>query len=206
MHALIVVAHPERHSLSHAIAAEVAAGVSLSEGGHSCETADLASEGFDPRFTAGDIAVHRREAAPPADILAEQARIDRADALVLVYPVYWWSLPALMKGWIDRVFANGWAYDYGPETGLVKRLQRLPVHLLAVGGADMRTYARHGYFGAMRTQIERGIFDYCGASVVTSELMLDTGTQDPRSHLEAARAIGRDLFEVGAQPSACKAA
>jgi putative NADPH-quinone reductase len=48
-------------------------------------------------------------ATPPADVLAEQARIDRADALVLVFPIYWWSLPGLLKGWIDRVFVNGWA-------------------------------------------------------------------------------------------------
>ncbi|XXR65077.1 NAD(P)H-dependent oxidoreductase [Sorangium sp. So ce388] len=48
------------------------------------------AEAFNPRFTAADLAVHRRK-APPADVAVEQARIDRADALVLVYPVYWWS-------------------------------------------------------------------------------------------------------------------
>lgn len=194
MHALIVVAHPDPKSLSHGVAAHVADGISLSGPGNSFEVADLAAEGFDPRFTAADIAVHRREAPPPADVAAEQARIDRADALVLVYPVYWWSMPGLLKGWIDRVFANGWAYDEGPEIGLVKRLRRLRVHLVAIGGASMRTYARHGYFGAMKTQIDHGIFDYCGACVVTSELLLESETQRPASHLEAARAIGGNLF------------
>src|SRR5688572_9025064 len=99
MHALIVISHPEPASLTHGVAAHVAEGVSLS--GNSFEIADLAAEAFDPRFTAADLAVHRRKAPPPADVAAEQARLDRADALVLVYPVYWWSMPGLLKGWID---------------------------------------------------------------------------------------------------------
>ncbi|QPC94365.1 NAD(P)H-dependent oxidoreductase [Mesorhizobium sp. INR15] len=192
MHALVIVTHPDTQSLNHGVAAEICRGVMLSSG-NSFEIADLAAEGFDPRFTANDLAVHRREASPSADVLAEQARIDRADALVLVYPVYWWSMPGLLKGWIDRVFTNGWAYDEGSDARLVKRLRHLRVHLVAIGGASERTYARHGYFGAMKTQIEHGIFDYCGAPVVTSEL-LKAQTHDPASQLDAARAIGRDLF------------
>jgi NAD(P)H dehydrogenase (quinone) len=194
MHALIVVAHPESRSLSRSVAAHVAEGVALSDAGNSFEIADLAAEGFDPRFTVTDLAVHRREVPPPADVAAEQARIDRADALVLVYPVYWWSMPGLLKGWIDRVFGNGWAYDYSPDTGVTKKLRHLKVHLVAIGGADLRTYARHGYFGAMKTQIDHGIFDYCGARVMTSELLLDSETRDMTSHLNTAREIGRNLF------------
>ncbi|WP_198284163.1 NAD(P)H-dependent oxidoreductase, partial [Bacillus cereus] len=78
------------------------------------------------------------------------------------------SFPALLKGWIDRVFTQGWAYEDDANGKLVKKLQHLQVHLLAIGGADQRTYARHGYFGAMKTQIDYGIFGYCGARVVTS--------------------------------------
>ncbi len=192
MHALIVVAHPDPKSLTHRIAAHIGEGVSYSD--NTFEIADLAEEAFDPRFTAADIDLFRRKVPPPADVAAEQARIDRADALVLVYPVYWWSMPGLLKGWIDRVFANGWAYDEGPDTQLVKKLHRLRVHLVAIGGADLRTYARHGYFGAMKTQIDHGIFDYCGARVVTSELLVPSETQDLRSHLETARIIGGNLF------------
>ncbi|XXY52095.1 NAD(P)H-dependent oxidoreductase [Sorangium sp. So ce269] len=194
MHALLVVSHPEPSSLTHGVAAQVAEGVSLS--GNSFEIADLAAEAFDPRFTAADLAVHRSKAPPPADVAAEQARIDRADALVLVYPVYWWSMPGLLKGWIDRVFSNGWAFDFSLDAGLVKKLRDLRVHLVALAGSDARTYERHGYFGAMKTQIDHGIFDYCGARVVTSELLHESETQAPASHLAAARAIGRNLFSA----------
>ncbi|AJO77979.1 NAD(P)H-dependent oxidoreductase [Pseudomonas sp. MRSN 12121] len=192
MHALIVVAHHDSRSLTHSLAAQVAEGLGPS---HSFEIADLFAEAFDPRFNLADHAVHRRQAPPPADVLAEQARIDRADALVLVYPVYWWSMPALLKGWIDRVFANGWAFDFNLQANTFeKQLGHLRVHLLGVAGADAGTYGRHGYAAAMKAQIDHGIFDYCGAQVLTSELLLESESRDPQQHLRTARAIGRGLF------------
>ena len=189
MHNLIVVAHPDPDSLTHAVANAVATG--LLESAASVEIADLAAEGFDPRETRRDLAVHLQTATPASDILAEQARIDRADRLVLVYPVYWWSFPALMKGWIDRVFTNGWAYGYDGDDR--KKLRRLEVVLVAVAGADAGTYARHGYFGAMRNQIDHGIFDYCGARVVRHELLLESHGESQQANLDTACALGRSL-------------
>ncbi len=203
MQALIVVSHPDPGSLSHAVATRLADGVARA--GHGAEIADLMAEGFDPRFSAADLKVHRERMAPPADVAAEQARIDRSDRLVLVYPIYWWSVPGLLKGWIDRVFVNGWAYDEGPEIGLVKKLRHLNVHLVGIGGADERTYARHGYFGAMKTQIDHGIFDYCGARVVRHELLLGTGPEEVAAHSETARRLGFTLFD-DAEARAARAA
>jgi NAD(P)H dehydrogenase (quinone) len=198
MHALIVIAHPNPKSLTHSVAAHIADGVTGTGAENSFEIADLTAEGFDPRFTETDIAVHLRQATPTADVVGEQARLDRADALVLVYPVYWWSMPGLLKGWIDRVFANGWAYDESADGQLTRNLGRLRVHLVAIGGADLRTYARHGYFGAMKTQIDHGTFGWCGAKVTTSELLV-SAPLDPDTHLETARRIGRNLFAPSEQ-------
>ncbi len=202
MRALVVVAHPDPKSLSHSVAAKVAEGISEAGAGHSFEIADLTAEAFDPIFSAADFAAYHKDTAPPADVIAEQERIDRATDLVLVYPVYWWSLPAILKGWIDRVFSNGWAYEYAPEGKVVKKLRHLRVHLLGVAGTDAGTFERHGYSGAMKTQIDHGIFDYCGASVVTSEFLFDSETRDPAALLETARAIGSKLFDGSAQSEA----
>ncbi|WP_110968635.1 NAD(P)H-dependent oxidoreductase [Pseudomonas huaxiensis] len=185
--ALIVVAHPDTESLTHRVAAELAYGVAEQ---HGFELADLSAEGFDPRYNTEDLDLFRNQTAVPADVLAEQARINRADALVLVYPVYWWSFPALLKGWIDRVFTSGWAYDQA-EQGL---LQRLPVHLVAIAGAGPRTYDKHGYSVAMNTQIEHGIFGYCGARVASSTLLTQMDERFPEGHFETVRRIGRELF------------
>lgn len=192
MRNLVVISHPDPNSFTHAVASAVAEGISELDAAASVELADLAAEGFDPRETARDLAVHLQTATPADDVLAEQARIDRTDRLVLVYPVYWWSFPALLKGWIDRVFTNGWAYGSGGNGGR-KRLGRLEVVLVAVAGADSGTYARHGYFGAMRTQIDHGIFDYCGARVVRHELLLESHGPDQQANLDAAFRLGRSL-------------
>lgn len=196
MHALIVVAHHDPRSLTHSLAEKIAQGLTQANSTDSFEMADLAAEGFDPRFSFADHAVHHREALPPADVLAEQARIDRADALVLVYPIYWWSMPALLKGWIDRVFSNGWAFDFSLDQPFSKKLQRLQVHLVAVGGADADTFLRHGYGEAMTAQIDHGIFDYCGARIVSSQRLLESETLEPGLHLDAAYVIGQRLFSI----------
>jgi NAD(P)H dehydrogenase (quinone) len=195
MHALIVLSHPNPQSFSHAIAAQVAQGVAINGQSHTAEVADLAAEGFDPRFTRNDVDVSNKETLPANDVIAEQKRIDRADALVLVYPVYWWSMPGLLKGWIDRVFTNGWAYDYGADLRVVKKLRRLPVHLVAHGAADENTYQKHGYLDAMKKQIDHGIFDYCGAKVLASQLLIGLDDSTRAADLETALNVGRGIFE-----------
>ncbi|MGU3496503.1 NAD(P)H-dependent oxidoreductase [Xanthobacteraceae bacterium A53D] len=193
-HALIVIAHPKPGSLTHAVAREIAAGVAA-DGIHTSEFADLTAEGFDPRFTPDDVDILIKKGPPPADARAEQQRIERAQALVLVYPVYWWSFPAILKGWIDRVFTDGWAYE---DATRAKKLTHLPVHLVALGGADSGTYKRHGYFDAMKTQIDHGIFDYCGAPVASSTYLIDA---TPEDHLATARSLGQRLFAPVVEPA-----
>ena len=197
MHALIVVSHPDRNSLTHAIGENIARGISASSE-HSFELADLAAENFDPRFGMADLAVHLKTALAPADVSAEHTRIERADALILVYPIYWWSMPGLLKGWIDRVFTNGWAYDEDPAASLIKKLSHLPVHLVGIGGAGQRTYRKWGYGDAMRKQIDTGIFDYCGAPVLTSEILLPAGPDVPDDRLDRAYQVGLEVFALSA--------
>ncbi|MDR7149737.1 putative NADPH-quinone reductase [Hydrogenophaga palleronii] len=120
MHALIVISHSDPQSLTHAIGRSFAEGITAS-GDHSVEIADIAAEGFDPTFNQADRSAYLLQKPVPSDVLREQARIDRADALVLVYPVNWWSFPGQLKGWIDRVFSNGWAYDEAPDGKLKRR-------------------------------------------------------------------------------------
>lgn len=193
MRTLIVFSHPDPNSLTYAVAARIAEAARSADPAHEVEIADITAEGFDPRWSAADIAAFRKDAPPPADVLAEQARVDRADALVLVYPIYWWSMPGQLKGWIDRVFTNGWAYDERPDGSVAKLLRRLRVLLVGIGAADEGVYARRDYAQAMRTQIDHGIFDYCGAPVLGSHLLIPGTAPYPASALDRAAEIGRAI-------------
>lgn len=193
MKTLIVTAHPESDSLTNDVAQRLARALEPGP----VEIADLAAEGFDPRFTLADRHTYRtgRDFAP--DVAAEQRRLDGATDLVLVFPVYWWSMPALLKGWIDRVFVNGWAFDVDPEEGIRRRLDALTIHLVPVAGDDAGVYERHGYEQALRTQIEHGIIDYCGsrrgATAFVHESERDDSDARERAIIGAVEAVAQAI-------------
>ena len=200
MSSLVVVSHSDRDSLTHNAARAVFDAIRAAGG--DVEFADLAAENFDPRFTGADLDLYRGMGSVPAEVVAEQERLDRADHLILVFPMYWWSMPALLKGWIDRVFVGGWAYDAAPDAAQFGMLDRLTVHLIVVAGDDEASFERHGIPQAVATQIERGIVKYCGATHGSTTYVYESDTKD--RHLVAAEV--RELSEKIAERTASRSA
>lgn len=194
MHVLIVLAHPLPDSYTAAVAGALRSGI---EKAGTAEIADLHAEGFDPRFTAADHA-HYLGAEVPADIAREHVRLERADALALVFPVYWWSYPGMLKGWIDRVFTSGWAYSIDAAATSTGILQNRPTVQLLIGGSRAATYAKYGYDRALHVQQEIGIFGYCGLTDVESHHFFDVegdaNAQRRSDLLGEARRIGAALI------------
>ena len=158
MSTLIVTAHPDPGSLTHAAAAQLYRLL----GEEPARLVHLAQEGFAPQFTSNDRAVYTVGGTADPDVVAEQQRLDGVSVLVLVFPVYWWSLPALLKGWIDRVFVAGWAFEYDDGGHVVPLLGRLTMHLLPLSGTSSESFARHGYTQSFSTSVVHGIIDFCG--------------------------------------------
>lgn len=192
MHLLAVFCHPRRDSFTGALLDSFASGVG--EAGHDIELADLYREGFDPSFRVEDYAQFRAEPMPD-EILTEQRRVDRADALAFVFPVWWWSFPAMLKGWIDRVWSEGWAYNFTPERskGL---LRDRPTILLGSAATKAATYRKYRYDEAMRVQIDTGTLGYCGIRSVASHIFhdVDSDAEARRAHLVRARELGRTFL------------
>lgn len=195
MTALIVTAHPDPDSLTHHVARRLVAAL----GADRAEVAHLGQEGFDPVFGMADRGAYAGDSPAPADVLAEQARLDAADHVVLVFPVWWWSMPALLKGWIDRTFIAGWAFGIDDEGRIEKRLQRLTVHLVPVSGTSRASFARHGYLSAFETQVGHGILDYCGVRRGATAFVHDSesGDRDAVSG-EAERAVAEVVAVIAA--------
>lgn len=123
MHALIVYCHPEPASFNGALK-DVAADA-LRRLGHTVEISDLHGEGFDP-VERGEHYLERKDpncfsamaeqrhagetSSLPQDVQREIARLERADLVMLQFPLWWHSQPAMLKGWFDRVFVNGALY------------------------------------------------------------------------------------------------
>ncbi len=185
MKLLIVVAHPRRVSLTWAVADAFADAVVGR--GHCIEWADLTAEGFDPRLPPEDEPDWDDYAKTysPA-VQAEMARILRNEATVMVWPVWWWSMPALMKGWIDRVWNNGWAYGGGAA------YPHATVWSLAVAGGNKASFAKRGYDAAIATQIETGILRYCKIASPRQEVLYGSldGAEATAAIVAQARSLG----------------
>lgn len=177
--ALIVTAHPIKTSLSHTLAQRIAG--KLQEQGTQVEIADLHAEGFSPAMIRADLDLYHGDAsALPDDVLREQQRVERADMLIFVFPFYWWSVPALLKGWFDRVLTVNWAYKVGEEGRIVGNLRDVPVRLVATAGSDIAGFDKHGYSAAIQSQIVEGVFGFCGLKNVTLDILYEADSASPQ--------------------------
>lgn len=176
MHVLTVLDHPDPDSFSAAVARRFMDGASTA--GHSTELADLNAEGFDPRWSLAD-SVANDGGAPPADVQREQNRIARADAIGLVFPLFWWGMPSVMKGWVDRVWHWGWAYDQldDPEKSLQRPRSGI---LLTLAGARSDMMETEGYQAALETAWMKGTFGYFGFSKRRLEVLNGSTGSEPR--------------------------
>jgi len=191
MHVLVVFDHPDPKSLSHALAARFIAGAEAS--GHTTELADLNGEGFDPRWTMADVD-HGEGGPVPPDVRAEQVRVERAEAICLVFPLFWYGMPATMKGWIDRVWSWGWGYDQldDPEKSLQPKR---PGVLLIPAGASSDEMDQTGQTAAIQTLWDRSTFGFFGFSPRRTHLLNGSTGSEPRRLrlLEQAEQAGRDI-------------
>ncbi|WP_282128848.1 NAD(P)H-dependent oxidoreductase [Roseobacter litoralis] len=176
MHVLTVLDHPNPTSFSAAVAQRFMEGAQAA--GHTVELTDLHAEGFNPLWSMEDIE-RDAQARDPADVVAEQARIERADALCLVFPLFWWGMPSMMKGWVDRVWTWGWAYDQldDPNRSLLR--PRTGV-LLVPAGARSDEMDAAGYKAALETVWMNGTFGYFGLSPRRLEVLNGSSGSDAR--------------------------
>jgi len=118
MKILVIIGHQKRGSFCHAIAQTAVE--QLRADGHEVTDHDLYQEGFDPVLPDEDIP---RDAVPGAAIRRHCDEVVAADGYVVVHPNWWGQPPAILKGWIDRVFRQGVAYEFGPGGAVVQHLR-----------------------------------------------------------------------------------
>ncbi|WP_426732732.1 NAD(P)H-dependent oxidoreductase [Myxococcus faecalis] len=130
MNVLIVYAHPEPRSLNGAL--KNLAVSHLTGLGHTVRVSDLYAMDWKATADAGDFLAHPKgerlayaraskaafaSGTQSADVVAEQEKLLWAQAVILQFPLWWFSMPAILKGWVDRVFAYGFAYGVGVHGG-----------------------------------------------------------------------------------------
>ena len=172
MRILIVYAHPNPASFCHAILRTVES--ALSESGHEVRVKDLYAEGFNPVLSAAELGALNDGRVPEA-IDHEQASLRWAEGLVMVYPLWWFDRPAILKGWFDKVLTNGFAFEYAPDgvRGLLP--QRKALVIVTVGGSQEDYRAMNAEELIIRP-VTDGTLGFCGVQNIDYQLLYGVPT------------------------------
>jgi len=176
-----VIAHPEPASFTASLARHGMR--SLAAHGHTTDVSDLYAMQFDPvsdrrnfaraadssRFDqqAEERLASASEGFVPK-LREEMDRLDACDVLVLQFPIWWLGMPAIMKGWIDRVFAIGIAYGGGRWFDRGRMRGKQAMLAVTIGGTE-EAYSPSGIYGPaadILRPINHGILAFCGFDVV----------------------------------------
>ncbi|WP_395571239.1 NAD(P)H oxidoreductase [Streptomyces sp. BK79] len=182
--ALVVVAHHRADSLTAHTARRTAA--RLEAAGYRVDLLDLHAEGFDPRMTVADQPDWgNREKAYSEEARAHMRRVLAAEVVVAVFPVYWQSVPALLKGWIDRVWNYGFAYGRSKPRLAGKRML-----WLGLAGATADDGVVEGMRSVLETNLSEGIAYYCGFAHSSVGLLTDAEERPQRVDAEGNLLVG----------------
>ncbi|MBO6638215.1 MAG: NAD(P)H-dependent oxidoreductase [Roseitalea sp.] len=217
MNVLIVYAHPEPASMNGAL--KDCAVETLEADGHHVEVSDLHAMKFEAVATADDFQVvqnesffkyqveqaktHTNQTGYCAEIEAEHRKLDKADLLVFQFPLWWFSVPAILKGWVDRVFAAGYCYGGGKifETGGFAGKKAMLS--LTTGGLPDR-FTKDALYGDIHDivrHIEYGMLAFTGFTVLPPFVVhgpAKIGQDERERHL---RAYAAQLRAIGANHS-----
>jgi NAD(P)H dehydrogenase (quinone) len=118
MRVLVVYAHPLADSFAAALHRTVVA--ALQRGGHRVDDCDLYAEGFQPVLTAAERRAYNTASPDLAGVTDYVARLKAAEAVVLCFPTWWYGMPAILKGYFDRVWTNEVAFTLPPGGGAIR--------------------------------------------------------------------------------------
>lgn len=181
MNALLVYAHPEPLSFNASLRDTTVR--TLEQLGYEVEVSDLYAMNFDPVASRCDftdcldpdvlnISLEQRHAARTgtlSPVISQQLKsLQRADLLILQFPLWWFGMPAILKGWIDRVFVSGVVYGRSAQFERGKFLGKRAL-ICTTTGAPSKAFEPEGINGDINTLLMpllRGVFGFTGMTVL----------------------------------------
>lgn len=216
MNILIVYAHHEPSSFTAAI--KNAAVQILEQQGHSVVVSDLYGQGFsavaqkwDFVTTTGghfNYALEQKHAAKlemsfSPDILGEIQKLQTANLVIFITPIWWLSVPAILKGWFDRVLAMGVAWDTGKiyENGMMRGKQAV---IFAAAGNPPEFFKENGRYKATPSQIlypiTHGTLAACGFNVQEPQVVLNLLNAKPEEREQMLKNVTERIQSLVASP------
>ncbi|WP_448681095.1 NAD(P)H-dependent oxidoreductase [Pseudomonas nicosulfuronedens] len=216
MNVLIVYAHPEPRSLNGSL--KDFAVRRLQAAGHQVQVSDLYAMNWKATLDASDSLDRDPEARfdpsldskrayaagrQSSDIAAEQEKLRWADTLILQFPLWWFSMPAILKGWFERVYAYGFAYGVGEHSdarwgdryGEGNLAGKRAMLVVTTGGWESHYSARgiNGQIDDLLFPIHHGVLHYPGFDVLPPYLVYRTSRVDAQRYGQIERELGERL-------------
>ena len=215
MKVLVVLAHPEHQSFNAALFRTAVA--TLSAAGHEVKTSDLYAMAFDPvsgrhNFLAAKDPDYFKQQAEELyatetfgfaeDVENEIQKLEWCELMIWQFPLWWFGLPAILKGWVDRVFAMGRTYGGDKIFGNgVFKGRRALLSLTTGGPAD--SYAKGGFQGdihAILRPIQRGMLQFVGFEVLAPQIVNGPVRLDQTARTALIEQYAERLLRIEAEP------
>ena len=181
MKVLVVYCHPVPESFGAAL--RDAAVETLRGAGHDLRLIDLYAENFNPVMCCEERRSYNDRAPLDPALLPHIEAIRWAEAILFVYPTWWYGLPAMLKGWLDRVWATDIAFSLSPSGGIVPKMTHIrKIGIVTTCGAPWWLSHLIGHPG--RKTILRGIRALCGRHCRTmfmAHYRMDASTPQSRA-------------------------
>lgn len=193
MRIFYIYAHPEPKSFNAAL--KNTAIDALKEKGHEVKLSDLYAMNFNPVLTASDFPERKnpeffnvfleairasKTGAFAPDIKEEMGKVMWADLIIFQFPIFFTAMPAIMKGWIDRVLAPGFGFNpitnSAYDTGLFKGKSAM---LVTTSGSPKETYSEGGAHGDLNKHLEsitHCVFEFMGMKVLPSFIIYEASS------------------------------
>jgi len=155
----VIVAHPSQNSFNLAVANAYCEAVR--QRGHTPILRNLYRMGFDPRLQDGEIP-RPGGFKPGEDVVAERAVIADADVFAFIYPLWFYAPPAILKGYIDRVFGMGFGYGPIQGGGNTQRLRGRQMISFSTSGAPTDWLKQEGAWSAIHNLFDGHFAAVCG--------------------------------------------
>ncbi|QOX65685.1 NAD(P)H-dependent oxidoreductase [Anoxybacterium hadale] len=173
MNALIIYSHPNTKSFNHAILNQVKQG--LKDGGHTFEVIDLYVDNFNPVLVYNE-GIKRSELMNDVETAHYRELIKQADELIFIYPIWWYGMPAILKGFIDRVFVSGFAYtsDGKSPKGLLSNKSAWVIYTIDSPAWFVKLFRKNIEWKTMKD----AILNYCGIKHVEKSMLAGVKKSD----------------------------
>lgn len=189
MRHLVVFSHPNPQSFNAQLCREYAD--ELRQRGHEVVVRDLYEMTFDPILRAEDfIAIQNGTVLD--EVAVEQQHVRWAEVITFISPIWWISWPAMLKGYVDRVFSLNFAYRYGPD-GPEGCLQGKRALIFTSSGATMEHFLDSGKLQSIKTAQDLGTMEFCAIEMIDHIHFAPVSRLSPPEWIQALLVRGREV-------------